>query len=182
MMKYCTEVILTQGFWLADTACTQELWTAVMGNNPSYSKGEKRPVENVSWLDCNDFIDQINKTIPDLNLCLPTDAQWEYACRAGTQTPFSFGNDITPEQVNYQGNETVDTKSLPCNDWGLYEMHGNVFEWCADWFGYYNMENTVDPTGPPVGSSRVVRGGNGWLSGPRSVRSAYRLLQRACQP
>jgi formylglycine-generating enzyme required for sulfatase activity len=121
------EVVLTKGFWLAETACTQELWEAVMGSNSSRFKGKKRPVENVSWEDCATFLEKINILIPGRNFRLPTEAEWEYACRAGTQTPFSFGDNITPEQVNYDGNypynngpkgeyrgKTVDVGSLPC--------------------------------------------------------------------
>ncbi|MBN2718839.1 MAG: formylglycine-generating enzyme family protein, partial [Deltaproteobacteria bacterium] len=152
------KVILTKGFWLADTACTQELWEAVMGVNPSRFKGEKRPVEKVSWDDCQEFVARINKANPELNLALPTEAQWEYACRAETETPFSCGDNITPEQVNYNGDypypggekgkkrvETVKVKSLPANPWGLYEMHGNVYEWCADWYGDYSADTVTNP-------------------------------------
>jgi formylglycine-generating enzyme required for sulfatase activity len=118
---------------------------------------------------------------------LPTEAEWEYSCRAGTTTPFSFGDQITPEQVNYDGNypyaggkkglyreETVPVKDLPCNDWGLYQMHGNVWEWCQDWFGDYDLSVVEDPAGPSEGGSRVLRGG-GWIDLGRNVRSAYRL-------
>lgn len=134
------------GFWLADTACTQKLWQAVMGKNPSYfHDDQQQPVEQVSWRDVQDFLSKINESMPSLELTLPTEAQWEYACRAGTTTPFSFGENITPEQVNYDGNypyadgtkglyrgKTVPVGSLPPNPWGLYEMHGNVCEWCLD--------------------------------------------------
>jgi formylglycine-generating enzyme required for sulfatase activity len=169
------EVILTKGFWLADTTCTQELWKAVMGDNPSHFKGKQRPVERVIWDDCTAFIERINKENPGLNLSLPTEAQWEYACRADTKTPFSFGDSISSDFVNYGGERdgTVDVKSLPANPWGLYEMHGNVVEWCADWFSYYPTGKAFDPKGPDKGEDRVLRGGawsdNGW-----SCRSAYR--------
>ncbi|MGE5341986.1 MAG: formylglycine-generating enzyme family protein [Candidatus Omnitrophota bacterium] len=180
------EVILTHGFWLADTCCTQALWQAIMGENPSRFKGENHPVENVSWDNCMTFIDRINRLKDGLNLRLPTEAEWEYACRAGTTTPFSFGRNVTPEQVNYDGRypykggekgeyreETVDVKSLPCNDWGLYEMHGNVWEWCADWYGDYTTEPAIDPKGPVSGAFRVLRGGS-WFDYALSVRSAMR--------
>ena len=139
------QVTLSQGFWMFDTAVTQALWQAVMDNNPSKFKDPDKPVENVSWDDCQRFLVKLNVRVPGLELTLPTEAQWEYACRAGTQTPFYFGDNITPEQVNYNGNypyvgaetglyrrETVTVKELPCNDWGLYQMHGNVREWCLD--------------------------------------------------
>ncbi len=179
-------VSLTQGYWLADTACTQALWQAGMGNNPSRFKGDDRPVEMVSWDDAQGFIKKLNQAISDLNIRLPTEAEWEYACRAGTQTPFWFGDNITPEQVNYDGNypypggkkgqyrkQTVDVKDLPCNAWGLYQMHGNVWEWCQDWFGDYSAEAVTDPSGPDSGGYRVLRGGS-WDSLGRYVRSASR--------
>ncbi|MCP4702684.1 MAG: formylglycine-generating enzyme family protein, partial [Gammaproteobacteria bacterium] len=143
--EHLHEVTLTRGFWLAETACTQALWQAIMGENPSHFKGEEKPVERVSWEDAQKFILQLNEEKPGLALKLPSEAEWEYACRAGTDTPFWFGDNITPEQVNYDGNypyaggkkgryrkETVDVKALPCNSYGLYQMHGNVWEWCAD--------------------------------------------------
>ena len=184
-------VVLTKGFWLADTTCTQGLWQAVMGENPSDFQGANRPVDSVSWEDAMAFIERLNNLGPDLDFCLPTEAQWEYACRAGTPTPFSFGENITPDQVNYDGNfpyaggkegayrkETVDVASLPPNPWGLYEMHGNVLEWCADWFGDYPQGEVVDPTGPSSGEFRVLRGGS-WSRFGRFVRSAGRL---GCEP
>jgi formylglycine-generating enzyme len=180
------DVVLTEGFWLADTACTQELWEAVTGDNPSEFKGPQRPVETVRWTDCSSFFEKIKQLKPGLELSLPTEAQWEYACRAGTTTPFSFGQNITPEQVNYNGNhpyaggekglnreKTVDVKSLPCNDWGLYQMHGNVWEWCNDWYGDYNEDKVLNPTGPTDGGVRVCRGG-GWFYNGGYVRSALR--------
>jgi formylglycine-generating enzyme required for sulfatase activity len=172
-------VTLTQGFWLADSACTQALWTAVMSENPSRFQDDiNNPVENVNWEDAQRFIARLNEAIPDLHARLPSEAEWEYACRAGTSTPFSFGENITPVQVNYDGNypyadgakglnrqKTVAVKSLPPNAWGLYEMHGNVWEWCADLFGDYAPEAAVDPSGPEEGSYRVLRGGSWFIYG-----------------
>ena len=126
--KYQHQVTLSEGFWLAETTCTQELWKDAMGNNPSTSKGNKHPVVNVNWDDCQTFMNKWNKEITGGMLSFPTEAQWEYACRAGTTTAFSFGETITQNQVNYSGEGTVKVKSLPCNSWGLYEMHGNVYE------------------------------------------------------
>lgn len=172
------EVTLTKGFWLADTACSQELWQAVMETNPSRFKGARKPVENVSWDDCMKFIQRLNSFFNGVSFSLPTEAQWEYACRAGTTTPFSFGRNITTEQVNYNGDypytigekglnrqQTVEIKSLPPNQWGLYEMHGNVWEWCSDWFGEYATGSAVDPVGPAEGSYRVIKGGSSFSSG-----------------
>ena len=181
------EVTLTQGFWLADSACTQALWMAVMGDNPSrFTDDAHNPVEQVSWNDVKPFIETLNAKLPGLYARLPTEAEWEYACRAGTTTPFSFGDNITPEQVNYNGNnpyangkkglyreKTVPVKSLPPNPWGLYEMHGNVLEWCEDWFGDYAAELQTDPLGPDTGANRVLRGGS-WIIIGRDVRSADR--------
>ena len=180
------EVELTQGFWLGDTACTQALWEAVMGENPSRFIGPERPVENVSWFDCQEFIARVNKELPVLNPRLPTEAQWEYACRAGTTTPFWFGETVTPEQVNYNGKypyadaekgiyrqQTVEVRTLEPNGWGLYETHGNVWEWCSDWYGEYEEGLAVDPQGPAKGGNRVLRGGS-WVKEARNCRSAAR--------
>ena len=180
-------VTLTQGYWLADSACTQALWLAVMGENPShFTENPNNPVEQVSWKDVQGFIEKLNGFVQGLNARLPTEAEWEYACRAGTTTPFAFGDTITPEQVNYDGNypyadgakglyreQTVPVKSLPPNPWGLYEMHGNVWEWCEDWFGDYAAEPQTDPHGPETGAYRVLRGGS-WYNFGRYVRSANR--------
>jgi formylglycine-generating enzyme len=181
------EVTLTQGYWLADTACTQALWHALMGDNPSrFSDDSRNPVEQVSWDEVGKFIDALNQRIPNLRAGLPSEAQWEYACRAGTTTPFSRGKNITSEQVNYNGNypyvggkkgafreRTVPVGSLPPNAWGLYEMHGNLWEWCADWYRDYSSDAQINPTGPDTGANRVLRGGS-WINGGRNVRSAHR--------
>ncbi|BCG65825.1 MAG: formylglycine-generating enzyme [Methyloprofundus sp.] len=182
------QVTLTQGYWLADSTVTQELWVAVMGENPSHFKGDNLPVERVSWENAQTFITKLNKLQPLLHLCLPSEAQWEYACRAGTVTPFYFGDNISPEQVNYDGTEpyakgkegeyrqqTVPVKSLVVNSWGLYEMHGNVWEWCQDTWQAHLTESALDPLVVDSSDSRVVRGGSwnyfGWF-----VRSAMRSL------
>ena len=180
------EVILTRGFWLAETACTQALWEAVTGENASRFKGPERPVESVSWEEVQDFLTRLDERVPGLALRLPTEAEWECACRAGTETPFWFGQSITSEQANYDGNypyageekgkhreETVEVKALPANGWGLYQMHGNVYEWCADWYGEYSEGPVVDPTGPSEGANRALRGG-GWFRHGRALRSACR--------
>ncbi len=176
------EVWLTKGYWIADTACTQELWEAVMAENPSEFKGERRPVENVSWDDCQKFFDRMKAW----ELTLPTEAQWEYACRAGTTTAFSFGDNVTTDQVNYYGShpyangatgeyrkKTVEVGSLPSNQWGLYEMHGNVWEWCEDFYEEYKRGRAIDPCNLEVGPRRVLRGGS-WDSFGGYCRSADR--------
>ncbi len=181
------EVRLSYGYWLADTACTQEFWLAVWPVNPSHFDAcRQNPVENVSWHDAQGFISELNKRLPGLAARLPSEAEWEYACRAGTTTAFSFGPGITPEQVNYHGEhpyaggapgihrgQTVPVASLPANPWGLYEMHGNVWEWCADWYCEYVCEPQSDPRGPPYGKMRVLRGGT-WSDPARYARSATR--------
>ena len=179
------QVLLTRGLWLADTACTQALWEAVMGENPSRFKGAERPVEQVDWEQVQAFIARLNAAVPGLGLRLPTESEWEYGCRAGTATPFSFGETITTDQVNYDGDfpygdgpkgidrsQTVEVKALPCNAWGLYQMHGNVWEWCQDWYGDYPEGTTIDPPGAP-GVWRVLRGGS-WAIVALLLRSAFR--------
>lgn len=180
------DVTLTQGFWMADTACTQALWQAVMGNNPAYFSCDlENPVEQVSWDDVQLFLQRANDFVLDGVLRLPSEAEWEYACRAGTNVPFSFGADITPSQVNYDGTQpyagsvkglyrakTIPVKSLPANAWGLYQMHGNVWEWCQDWYGG-DSSSASDPKGAESGIYRVLRGGS-WHDFAQYVRSAYR--------
>ena len=181
------QVTLSQPYWLADTACTQALWQTLMGNNPAHFKDNpNNPVEKVSWNDAQQFIETFNSQLTDSIAQLPTEAQWEYACRAGTNSPFSFGDMITPEQVNYDGNrpysdgvkgkyrkQTVPVKSLPANPWGLYEMHGNVREWCQD--GFKTNLGTEASTDPLIqeGAGRVIRGGS-WNYFGGYVRSACR--------
>ncbi len=166
-------VTLTKGYWLADSACTQGLWLAIVGVNPAaFKESLENPVEMVSRDDCEDFLGKLNAKIPGAKFRFPSEAEWEFACRAGTTTPYSFGETITPAQVNYDGNhpfgtgqkglfrqKTVSVKSLPPNPWGLYEMHGNVWQWCSDWYGDYPSGAVSDPNGPPSGLGRVVRGG-----------------------
>jgi len=175
-------VTLTRGLWLAETACTQALWRAVRGDNPSSFDGDpERPVEQVSWDDCQAFIAQANEHFPaGFRLRLPTEAEWEYACRAGTRAPFSFGAGLTTELANYHGRKkgeyrqsTLPVHRFQPNPWGLYQMHGNVWEWCRDWYGSYPDGPIMDPKGPEQGLGRVRRGG-AWNSLGRGLRSAFR--------
>ncbi len=181
-------VTLSQGFWMADTACTQALWQAVMGDNPSNFTGDAQlPVESVSWNDIQQrFLPAANRLLPGLNLRLPTEAEWEYACRAGSERPFHFGSQVAPAQANYDGNypyaggtkgeyrqKTLPVKSFLPNDWGLYQMHGNVWEWCADGYGPYGAGEVRDPKGVDTAASRVLRGGS-WGSVARYLRAADR--------
>ncbi|PIE61082.1 MAG: sulfatase-modifying factor protein [Desulfobacterales bacterium] len=186
-------VTFAKGFWLAETACTQELWQTVTGKNPSRFEKERgqHPVENVSWDDAVDFIDTLNRQVPGLDVRLPSEAEWEYACRAGTDTPFWFGHELTPDKANYSGNypynhgpkgeyrdKTVPVKFFKQNPWGLYQMHGNVWEWCQDrWHSnYYDEDIPDDGSAWEDGedNARVCRGGS-WFSYGRYLRSAYRF-------
>ena len=176
-------VRLTAGLWLADTACTQELWSAVMGGiDPVEFKNHPlHPVELVNWASVVDaFLPRLNAKVPGLAAMLPTEAWWEYACRGDAEhnTPFWFGEQIDSGQVNFDGQTTVLVKALSCNGWGLYQMHGNVYEWCADWFAPYPIgetdENPMGPSDAPTEvACRVLRGG-AWFSGARGCESAKR--------
>ena len=168
------EVVISHGYWLFDTPVRQSLWTAVMSDNPSKFQGLKRPVERVSWDQSQEFLRQIGKMVDGLELALPTEAEWEYACRAGTQTRYAFGDELTTQQAAFKLNDgTVNAASFGPNPWGLYDMHGNVWEWCQDWWSGYADVATVAPQGPTGGRNRVVRGGS-WAGTAQYVRSAYR--------
>ena len=119
-----------------DTPCTQALWEAVMGNNPSSFKGADRPVERVSWNDVQTFLNKLSNHLPaEVCATLPSEQQWEYAARAGTNTPYYTGETITKEQANWGGDETTPVRSYPPNPWGLYDMLGNVWEWTSSSWG-----------------------------------------------
>ena len=180
-------VTFTRGIYMGIHEVTQAQWQAVMDTNPACFKGGRRPVEMVSWDDCQAFIRKLNSRGSG-NFRLPAEAEWEYACRAGTSTPFHFGATITTNQANYDGNyayargpkgvhrkQTTVVGSFPYNAWGLYDMHGNVWEWCADWYDshWYRRSPATDPGGPAAGSARLLRGGS-WYSQPRECRSANR--------
>jgi formylglycine-generating enzyme required for sulfatase activity len=188
------QVTLTRGFWMLETQVTQLMWESVMGSNPSIFKGLNRPVEQVSWDDCQEYIQKLNTHLGGTSsppagyrFSLPTEAQWEYACRAGTTSPFHFGSTLNGDQANIDGNnpygtdtkgkylkQTTDVGSYPANAWGLKDMHGNVWEWCADWYGDYPSGAVVDPVGASGGSRRVLRGGS-WNSNAQYCRSAFRF-------
>ena len=155
------EVTLTKHFYMGKYEVTQEQWESVMGNKPSDTKGAKLPVTNVSWDDCQDFITKLNiKTNGDYRL--PTEAEWEYACRAGTKTAFYFGDRITKVNANWGGSQ-FSIKGVGFykpNAFGLYDMHGNVWEWCEDCYAVYPKKLVTDPKGAATGDSRVLRGGS----------------------
>ena len=165
------EVVLTRPFYLGVHEVTQAQWEKLMAANPAQFKGDdRRPVECVSWNDCQDFLRQAGA-----GLRLPTEAEWEYASRAGSTKRFCFGDDevALPEYAwfNTVGTSRVGTKKA--NAWGLHDMHGNVYEWCADRFGAYPAEKVTDPSGPAEGELRALRGGC-YRYSPRKCRSAYR--------
>jgi formylglycine-generating enzyme required for sulfatase activity len=178
-------VTLSEGFWLADTACTQALWQVVMSDNPSrFQDNSEQPVETVSWDAVQGFLTALSVKA-GVTAVLPTEAQWEYACRAGTTTPFWWGAELTPAQANYDGNypyhngqrgeyrvRTVPVKSFQPNPWGLWQMHGNVWEWCQDAPRTYAGAAQLEPAGQ-TGDYRALRGGS-WNDRGGILRSAYR--------
>jgi fructan beta-fructosidase len=160
------KVNITKPFYLGNYEVTQEQWEKVMGGNPSQSKGAKSPVEKVSWDDCQKFLDKLNAKSGGQGgkFVLPTEAQWEYACRAGSTTKYCFGDDENRlgEYAWFVANSEWKTHPVgekKPNPWGLYDMHGNVWEWCQDWQRPYTAEEVTDPSGPATGWSRVFRGG-----------------------
>ena len=170
------EVSLSQPFWLAKTEVTQAQWEAVMGSNPSEFKGPNLPVENVSWEDAQAYLTMLNEkgVLPDgWKFALPTEAQWEYACRAGEKGPYSGG---TLDEVGWygdnSGNQTHEVGQKKPNAWGLHDMHGNVWEWCADWYED-TLKGGADPAGPSSGDHRVYRGGS-WDLVASDCRAANR--------
>jgi formylglycine-generating enzyme required for sulfatase activity len=199
--------VTVSGFYLGKYEVTQKEYQAVMGTNPSNWKGDNLPVEQVSWFDAVEYCNKrsqregltvaytISGTGDSRTVTwnrsangyrLPTEAEWEYACRAGTTTPFSTGSNTTTNQANYNGNnpyngnakgtyreKTTAVGSFAANAWGLYDMHGNVYEWCWDWYGSYASGNQTDPMGASLGTYRVFRGGS-WNGNGQYLRSAFR--------
>jgi sulfatase modifying factor 1 len=192
------QVTLTDGFYLGKHEVTQAQWERVMGSNPSLFKGADRPVEEVSWDDAVEFCKKLTETerragrLPaGMAYQLPTEAQWEYACRAGARSAYSFGG-VSGELYRYANyadrntdydwsdkshddgfENTSPVGTYPANPWGFHDMHGNVYEWCADWYGDYPSGAVRDPVGPADGSSRVDRGGS-WIHTANLARCAYR--------
>jgi formylglycine-generating enzyme required for sulfatase activity len=178
-------VTLTQGFWMGVVPTTQTQWQAVMGHNPSLFRGDNLPVEQVSWDDCNSFCAGLVERTGH-RYRLPDAGMWEYACRAGTTTPFHFGGSINTDQANYDGNatygggqkgtyreRTTPVGSFPANAWGLFDLHGQVWEWCMDAVGIHPSAGIQDPPDHLSGRFRVLRGGS-WASNPWGGRSAHR--------
>ncbi len=165
-------VTLTQGYWLGETTCTQALWQAVMDETPASIENPGLPVNQVSWDDCQQFIRRLQKWAPQLPLGLPSEAQWEYACRAGTITAYWWGERFNEEHGN-NGDQMRAEQHYPANPFGLRSMHGNLWEWCADRYDGYTDKPVDDPQGPSDGHGRVLRGG-GWIHGAQALRSARR--------
>ena len=170
-------VVLT-AFEIGATQVTQAQWVSVMGDNPSYFKGDNLPVEQVSWDDTQRFIEKLNSSQTEFHYRLPTEAKWEYCARAGTQTRYFFGDsekdlDDYAWYLNNSENKTHLVAMKKPNLWGLYDVYGNVWEWCQDGYKKYSKDNIVDPMGVENGSFRVLRGGS-WFSAARYLRSASR--------
>ncbi len=182
-------VTLTEGYFLGVHPVTQTQWKAVMGTEPSHFKGPNRPVEQVSWDECQEFCTKLTAHLNGRGTVrLPTEAEWECACRAGTTTEYHFGDVINTDLVNYDGNyswndspkgkyreETTDAGSFPANPWGICDLHGNVWEWCADWYTPYTADEQTDPCANDKQSNeyRVLRGGS-WSDYPQYCRAATR--------
>jgi formylglycine-generating enzyme required for sulfatase activity len=185
------QVTVSNGFYMGRYELTQAQWQAQMGNNPSLFKDcGNCPVENVSWNDAQEFIEKLNQTNDGYTYRLPTEAEWEYACRAGTTTAFAFGDSLSSDQANFDGNypyggagkgvyrqKTTAVGSFQPNAWGLYDMHGNAWEWCQDW--YHDSYNGAPADGSAWLSGgeqkyRVLRGGS-WDSSSVALGSAYRV-------
>lgn len=175
--------VTLSNYYIGETEVTQELWNVVMGENPSNFKGDlQRPVEMVSWDDCQKFIAKLNE-LTGKAFRLPTEAQWEYAARGGKQTKkylYSGGDDLDAIAWHYyNASETTHpVKTKLYNELHLYDMSGNVWEWCADWYGAYSADEQTDPTGPAKGEKRVVRGG-AWSYMSTYAPVAYRNY---CEP
>lgn len=175
-------VRITKPFYLGRYLVTQEQWQAVMGTNPSYVKAPRHPVETVSWDDCQDFLTKLSSRFVQGKgrFSLPTEAQWEYACRAGSTSRYYCGDEegLLGDCAWYCGNSGGSTHAVgqkKPNAWGLYDMHGNVWEWCKDWYyeDFYVRWPTSDPTGGGAGPRRASRGG-AWYSRVEQCRSASR--------
>ena len=174
------EVTLSN-YYIGETEVTQELWEAVMGSNPSEFKGPKLPVENVSWDDCQTFIGKLNEKTGK-TFRLPTEAEWEYAARGGKKSKgYTYsGSNAIDDVAWYDGNSgeiTHKVSTKQANELGIYDMSGNVYEWCQDWYGktYYENSSTTDPQGPTSGASRVLRGGS-WYGNAQGCRVANRII------
>ena len=170
--------VTLSGYYIGKTEVTQALWKAVMGSNPSSFKGDNLPVECVSWDDCQEFIRKLN-TMTGQNFRLPTEAEWEFACRGGNNSrgyKYSGSNNLgsVAWYDDNSGNKTHSVATKSPNELGIYDMSGNVWEWCSDWYGDYSSDAQTNPKGPVSGSGRVYRGGS-WNCYVRGCRSSFRF-------
>lgn len=164
-------------YYIGETEVTQALWKAVMGSNPSNFKGDNLPVEMVSWNDCQEFISKLNAKT-GATFSLPTEAEWEYAARGGSKSrgyKYSGSNsiDAVAWYTDNSGSKTHAVKTKQANELGIYDMSGNVWEWCSDWYGSYGSSSQTNPTGALSGSSRVNRG-DSWFNSARTCRVSFR--------
>ncbi len=185
--EYSHHVAIPQLFYIGQHEVTQTEWKQVMRSNPSSFAGcERCPVEQVDFYQVNEFLSRLNAGASAMRFRLPTEAEWEYACRAGTTTPFTTGTQLSTDQANFDGRfpasdreggasheKTLPVGSFPPNAWGLYDMHGNVWEWTNDWYGPYEPRRDIDPRGADTGVKRVIRGGS-WRFDANSARCALR--------
>lgn len=176
--KPVRKVEISKSFWLADSETTQGFWQVIMITNPSrFTNDISLPVEQVTWTDTQEFLEKLNGKVPELHAALPTEAQWEYACRAGTTDDLAAGADAVAWTKQNSDTKSHPVKAKIPNAWGLFDMYGNVNEWCSDWyeFGAYTTGASLDPTGPATGDYRVIRGG-GWFG--NATRSADRQAMK----
>jgi formylglycine-generating enzyme required for sulfatase activity len=168
-------VRITKAFELGKYEVTQAQWEAAMGSTPSNFKGADRPVEQVSWNDAQEFLSKLNERKDGYRYRLPTEAEWEYAARAGTTGDNTGNLDSVAWYASNSGGQTHPVGEKQANAWGLYDMLGNVWEWCQDWYdaNYYRNSPAEDPQGPSSGRLRVLRGGS-WYDDSRYVRVAFR--------
>ena len=176
--EYPVHSVTLSDYYIGQTQVTQELWEAVMGSNPSYFKDDnQRPVENVSWNYCQEFIEKLNR-LTGKNFRLPTEAEWEYAARGGNKSKgykYSGSNDADAVAWYYDnsGGKTHPVATKQANELGLYDMSGNLWEWCQDWDGDYTSHSQSNPKGANTGFNRVLRGGS-WEDNARGVRVSFR--------
>ena len=193
-LKSTHGVTISNDFWLGRTEVTQSQWQQIMGSEemhpekPSPFRGlnPNYPVVSVSYLDIERFLKRLNELSGQYHFRLPTEAEWEYACRAGTTTPFAFGSRLDDSMANFNAEipseyssigkfleHPTPVASFAPNPWGLYDMHGNVWEWVSDWHASYSMKELTDPKGPNSGKEKIIRGGS-WYFGAENAKSSYR--------
>ena len=170
--------VTLDGYYIGKCEVTQELWEAVMGSNPSHFKGAQNPVENVSWNDCQEFVSRLN-SLTGMTFRLPTEAEWEYAARGGNKSlHYKYSGSVNIGNVAWysdnSGKKTHAVGSKYPNELGIYDMSGNVYEWCSDWYGEYSAGAQINPQGPSSGSYRVLRGGV-WSDFARCCRVSFRI-------